>query len=109
MSVITWNNINDCLPVFVAQDMPLHGKVLAKMSGLSLNQVYYRLRKAGISLSDVRNGLVGAGKDTVERYTVTNVSVRDIKDIVHNVQESETNKTKRAKKAKRKSGKPKAA
>jgi hypothetical protein len=78
MSKIDWNKAENCLPGFVAAKyIPFHASVLAEMSGLSVAQVHYRLRKCGLSLKEIRNGRQGIGAEIKQRYTVTNLKVKD--------------------------------
>jgi hypothetical protein len=74
---INWNEPKNLIPLHVAvEEFPFSGRKLASMSGLSVNQVYYRLHKWGISLRDCRDGCYGHGKDIVKAYTITNPKVR---------------------------------
>jgi hypothetical protein len=74
---IDWDKPANLIPLHVAvEEYPFHGKVLAKMTGLSVGQVYYRLRQHGVSLRDLRDGAYGHGADVRSAYTVTNAKVK---------------------------------
>ena len=74
---IDWNKAQNLIPLHVAvEEFPFHAKVLAKMTGLTVGQVYYRLKQHGVSLRDLRDGNYGHGADVVKTFMVTNASVK---------------------------------
>jgi len=79
---INWDNTESMLPVFIAvKEYPFHARVLAERYGMSVSAVYYRLKQHGVSLTALRNGQTGVGKEILDRYTAKNVTVKVFVDM----------------------------
>ena len=75
MARIDYEQRTNYLSLEIAEKMPFHAKVMAELSGLTVQQVYYRLRQKGISLRDIRNGEAGIGKKIKDKYVVENTRI----------------------------------
>ena len=74
---IDWNDPMNLIPLHVAvKEFPFDGPTLGLMTGLSVGQVYYRLKRYGISLRDLRKGEYGHGADVFNEYVISNVKVK---------------------------------
>jgi hypothetical protein len=60
----------------VVREFAFDGPTLARMTGLSVGQVYYRLQRYGVSLRDLRKGEYGYGAEVMKEYTLTNKKAR---------------------------------
>lgn len=73
---INYNKNEDLLPVFLSLNVwPFSGKALSRISGLSIGQVYYRLKQHRINLRQLRNGEQGEGRRLANIYTPTKITV----------------------------------
>lgn len=70
----------NALPAFVVlNEWPFTARTIAEhLTGgtLTVGQVYYRLRKLGISLRDLREGRGGKGQEILARYEITHIDSR---------------------------------
>jgi hypothetical protein len=74
---VDWDDPQNILPLHVVvKEFAFDGPTLASMTGLTLGQVYYRLRHLGVSLRDTRKGLVGYGADVKKRFTISNPKIK---------------------------------
>ena len=74
---IDWDDPQNILPLHVVvKEFAFDGPTLASMTGLTLGQVYYRLRYLGVSLRDTRKGLIGYGAEVKKQFTITNPKVK---------------------------------
>lgn len=79
---IDYSYVNNAMAIYAGSTYPLHAHVIAQICGLSVSQVYYRLRKNNISLRDIRNGVAGVGKEAVRELTVKTCSLEIRKQCV---------------------------
>jgi hypothetical protein len=74
---VDWNDPKNITALHVVvKEFAFDGPTLARMTGLSVAQVYYRLRTMGVSLRDTRKGLIGYGADVRKKYTITNPKMK---------------------------------
>jgi hypothetical protein len=103
---IDWDLAENLLPIHVAvREYPFHAKVLAKKYNMSTSAIYYRLRQHGVSLTDLRNGVAGLGKEVLDRYTIKKVDVKlldSMQDLHNNTYNKDGAKSKNVRKAKKK-------
>lgn len=86
---IDWGLTENLLPIHIAiKEYPFHARVFAEKYGMSTSAVYYRLKQHGVSLSDLRNGTCGKGKELLDRYTVSKVNVSLKKELERTHEES---------------------
>jgi len=66
---ISWSDIEniDCVNLV---NYGLHGDIIAKATGLSRCQVYYRARQVGIKLRDYRDGRGPVASTLLRKFTV---------------------------------------
>ena len=71
---VCWNDDNTInLSCSFLADRGLHAHTIAKATGLSVGQVYYRCKQLGIRLRDYRNGK-GAAVYLIKNYSVKNLN-----------------------------------
>lgn len=80
---IDWEMAENLLPIHIAvKEYPFHARVLAEKYGMSTAAVYYRLRQHGVSLKDLRNGVCGKGAEILDKYSISNVTVKLNKSMI---------------------------
>lgn len=82
---ITWDAIEniDCVHLI---GHGLHGHVIAKMTGLSVGQVYYRAKQMGFRLRDYRDGRGPIASTLVRNYTVHTMSRAHAKCLTNEIE-----------------------
>jgi len=82
---IPWGQIEniDCVHLV---SHGLHGHVIAKMTGLSVGQVYYRAKQMGYRLRDYRDGRGPIASVLVRRYSVKKMHHEERVQLYDNVE-----------------------
>jgi hypothetical protein len=98
--VVNWNDLvnMDCLNLI---DYGLHADTIAKATGLSKSQVYYRAKLAGQRLRDYRNGRGPVGRVLFTKFKVSSMN-ENVQNIVASYVQERTAKLEMIQQAKRK-------
>jgi len=75
---IQWSDIQTVTCIHLAS-YGFHCTTIAKSTGLSESQVYYRLRSLGIKLKDYRNGLGTPAVTIIRKFSVDTITNTDKK------------------------------
>jgi len=86
---IDWNKPANLIPLHVAvTEFAPHASVLAKMTGLTVGQVYYRLHQHGVSLRDLRDCKYGRGAEIKAHFTVSNPKIKVMVPLMRETRET---------------------
>lgn len=81
---IDWQSINNLSCLQLAQH-GFHAATIAKATGLTINQVYYRYREVGIQLRDYRNGKTAVSRVVMQKYSVKTIDDKHARELRRNV------------------------
>lgn len=97
---IDWGHPRNLLPLHIAEGGRLHASVIAEMTGLTVGQVYYRLRQQGVSISAARRGETPESRVYIKTFRFTNLTGQQKNGLSDKYKEAE-NKANKYRKAKR--------
>ena len=81
---IDWAQIDnlDCVHLV---NHGLHGSTIARATGLSVGQIYYRAKRMGIRLRDYRDGRGPVAATMLRTFTVKKMSIHEKAELEENV------------------------
>lgn len=95
---IDWGEVLNLCCIKLARER-YHGRVIAQATGLTVGQVYERLRQCNVKLRAERNGQGDHNRLIIRRYAIQTINKRDSLQLQHTIETPATKKANRKRKA----------